>query len=80
MLKSIDQQDEIENLQNEGKFYEIVEIILQNGAERKFVQGWSKRFLTSLDLNNFEELCTAIRPSTLIFLLCLHSKYFLAFN
>ena len=58
----------IENLRNEGRTYEIAELILYKGACRNLVPGWSKRFVTLLEDNNFKEISNAIRPSKLILL------------
>ena len=67
---------EIENLQNEGRTYEITEIILENGAEGNLVSGWSKRLLTSLEMNNFKEISDATQLSELIllFMICYIQK------
>ena len=53
----------IENLQNEGRTYEIAELILYKGACHKLVPGWSKALVTLLEENNFKEISDAIRPS-----------------
>ena len=58
----------IENLQNEGRTYEIAELILYKGACHKLVPGWSKALVTLLEENNFKEISNAIRPSKLILL------------
>ena len=54
--------NEIGSLRNEGRIYEFVENILQNGAEGNLVPGWSKRFLEILEMNS-SNICNAIRPS-----------------
>ena len=53
----------IENLQNEGRIYEIANIVLENGAEGKLVPGWSKKLLTSLKMNDSIEVHDAVKPS-----------------
>ena len=56
-------QEDIESLQEEGRFYEIVDLILYKGACRKLIPGWSKKLLASLEMNNFRETSDAIKPS-----------------
>ena len=53
----------IENLQNEGRTYEIAELILYKGACRRLVPGWSKALVTLLEENSLNEISNAIRPS-----------------
>ena len=64
-------KEEIKSLQEQGRTYDIFELILQTGAERGLVPGWSKRLLTSFKMNNFKEIADAIRPSELIYYLFL---------
>ena len=61
-------QEEVRSLEEQGRTYDIAELILQNGAEGNLVAGWSKRLLASLEMNNFREIADAIRPSELIYI------------
>ena len=53
----------MESLQKEGRYYEIVDLILYKGACRDLIPGWSKRLLTSFQMNNFKEMSDAVTPS-----------------
>ena len=62
-LFNLNFKDDMINLQNEGNVYDMVELIVQNGACDNLIPGWSKQLLNSLMENNFNELSDAIRPS-----------------
>ena len=47
---------------NEIENYKVVEIILQKGAEGNLLPGWSKQFLTPLEMNS-SKIFDAVRPS-----------------
>ena len=68
-------QEEIESLQEEGRIYEIVDLILYKGACRKLKPGWSKKLLASLEMNNFRETSDTIKPGELIDYIELYKTY-----
>ena len=68
-------QEEIEFLQEEGRFYEIVDLILYKGACRKLKPGWSKKLLASLKMNKFKHFSDAVTPSELIDYIELYKTY-----
>ena len=47
----------------------MAELILENGACRRLVPGWSKALMNSLEENNYKEIADAVRPGTISILL-----------
>ena len=53
-------------LRNEGKYYQMIEMFLQNGATGFLKPGWSEGLIKSLAENNLEDISISLKPSKLM--------------